>query len=228
MGLKDRRGRVGGELRSWVAGLAGVSSLEPDDSTDPDIDITAYAQVHRTADVLYNQGPWPICRRAQLTERPAASSGSHRQAGVPIRGNFARKRGDGDERLHQLPARASIPEAIKHPASRYPQPLSQLTRTAAYAQVHRRACLIPCRSREVTRETSETSAAPHRRPFHRSESRRYLDSAISRSDSQSQAALMRAATSWPARERQGRALFTRSARNMLAAGTTATGLVGRQ
>ena len=64
--VKDRRGRAV-RVAFLVAGLAGVSSLAAGCQSDPDIDITAYAQSIEPADVLYNQGLANL-QAGQLTE----------------------------------------------------------------------------------------------------------------------------------------------------------------
>ena len=51
----------------FVAGLAGVSSVLTSCQSDPDIDITAYAQSIEPADVIYNQGLANL-QAGQLTE----------------------------------------------------------------------------------------------------------------------------------------------------------------
>jgi hypothetical protein len=71
-----------------VAGLTGVASLVSGCQSDPDIDITAYAQTIEPADVLYNQG-WPICR-PDNSPRPAASSRPSTSS-IPIRNMPARR-----------------------------------------------------------------------------------------------------------------------------------------
>ena len=53
--VMDGRGRVA-RVALIVAGLTGVASLVSGCQSDPDIDITAYAQTIEPADVLYNQG----------------------------------------------------------------------------------------------------------------------------------------------------------------------------
>ncbi|WP_422371044.1 outer membrane protein assembly factor BamD [Hoeflea sp.] len=53
--VMDRRGRVA-RAALIVAGLTGIASFVSGCQSDPDIDITAYAQTIEPADVLYNQG----------------------------------------------------------------------------------------------------------------------------------------------------------------------------
>lgn len=53
--VKGRRGRAV-RVALLVAGLAGVSAVVSGCQSDPDIDITAYAQSVEPADVMYNQG----------------------------------------------------------------------------------------------------------------------------------------------------------------------------
>jgi outer membrane protein assembly factor BamD len=63
MGRRERAVRVA----LIVAGLTGVASLVSACQSDPDIDITAYAQTIEPADVLYNQGLANV-QAGQLTE----------------------------------------------------------------------------------------------------------------------------------------------------------------
>ncbi|WP_299860841.1 outer membrane protein assembly factor BamD [uncultured Hoeflea sp.] len=63
---KGRRGR-GVRVALIVAGLTGVAVLASGCQSDPDIDITAYAQSIEPADVLYNQGLANL-ESGQLTE----------------------------------------------------------------------------------------------------------------------------------------------------------------
>jgi outer membrane protein assembly factor BamD len=81
-----------------VAGLAGVVSLVSGCQSDPDIDITAYAQTIEPADVLYNQGLANL-EAGQLTEAGRKFAADRQAASL-----FGIcPQGDGDERLHQLP-----------------------------------------------------------------------------------------------------------------------------
>ncbi|MDZ7602566.1 MAG: outer membrane protein assembly factor BamD [Hoeflea sp.] len=64
--VKGGRGRAV-RVAFFVAGLAAVSSLVTGCQSDPDIDITAYAQSIEPADVLYNQGLANL-QGGQLTE----------------------------------------------------------------------------------------------------------------------------------------------------------------
>lgn len=64
--VMGRRGRAV-RIALFVAGLTGVASVISGCQSDPDIDITAYAQTIEPADVLYNQGLANI-QAGQLTE----------------------------------------------------------------------------------------------------------------------------------------------------------------
>lgn len=61
------KGRRGVRVALIVAGLTGVAVLASGCQSDPDIDITAYAQSIEPADVLYNQGLANL-EAGQLTE----------------------------------------------------------------------------------------------------------------------------------------------------------------